>query len=76
MAGNVWEWIGGILRPYPYVASDGREATAEEDSSSFRMTRGGARLDPSYVVRSANRNQRTATQCTALYGFRCARSLD
>jgi len=27
-------------------------------------------------VRSANRNQRIATQCTALYGFRCARSLD
>ena len=76
MAGNVWEWIGGILRPYPYVAGDGREATVEEDSTSLRMTRGGARLDPSYIVRSANRNQRPATQCTALYGFRCARSVD
>jgi formylglycine-generating enzyme required for sulfatase activity len=76
MAGNVWEWIGGILRPYPYVAADGREATVEEDSTSLRMTRGGARLDPSYVVRSANRNQRPPDQCTALYGFRCARSFD
>jgi len=76
MAGNVWEWIDGILRPYPYVAGDGREATAGGDSTSFRMTRGGARLDPSYVVRSANRNQRIITQWTALYGFRCARSLD
>ncbi len=76
MAGNVWEWIDGILWPYPYVGDDGREATAGGDSTSFRMTRGGARLDPSYVVRSANRNQRIITQWTALYGFRCARSFD
>ena len=76
MAGNVWEWIGGILRAYPYVPDDGREATVEEDSTSLRMVRGGARLDPSYVVRSANRNERPPTESSALYGFRCARSFD
>jgi formylglycine-generating enzyme required for sulfatase activity len=76
MAGNVWEWIGGILQTYPYISDDGREATAEEDSTSLRMVRGGARLDPSYVVRSANRNERPPTESTALYGFRCARPFD
>jgi formylglycine-generating enzyme required for sulfatase activity len=76
MAGNVWEWIGGILQDYPYVPDDGREATGEQDSTSLRMVRGGARLDPSYVVRSANRNERPPTESSALYGFRCARSFD
>lgn len=55
---------------------DGREATVEEDNTSLRMVRGGARLDPSYVVRAANRNERPPTQSTALYGFRCVRSFD
>jgi formylglycine-generating enzyme required for sulfatase activity len=76
MAGNVWEWIGGILQDYPYVPDDGREATVEEDSISLRMVRGGARLDPAYVVRSANRNERPPTESSALYGFRCARSFE
>ena len=76
MSGNVWEWIGGILRPYPYDSSDGREVGVEQDSTSLRMVRGGARLDPAYVVRATNRNQRMPTDWTALYGLRCARSFD
>lgn len=76
MAGNVWEWVSGLLLEYPYDPADGREVTVKEDSTSLRMVRGGARLDPAYVVRSANRNARPPTQSTALYGFRCARSFD
>jgi formylglycine-generating enzyme required for sulfatase activity len=76
MSGNVWEWVSSILLDYPYTPDDGREVNAEQDSTSLRMVRGGARLDPSYVVRSANRNERPPTQSTALYGFRCARSFD
>ena len=76
MSGNVWEWVSGLLFEYPYNPGDGREVTVAQDSTSLRMVRGGARLDPSYVVRSANRNARPPTQSTALYGFRCARSFD
>ena len=76
MAGNVWEWVSTIRHPYPYDPTDGRERTIEQDDTSLRMVRGGARLDPAYVVRSANRNERPITQETALYGFRCARSFD
>ena len=76
MSGNVWEWVSSILLDYPYTLDDGREVTVEQDSTSLRGVRGGARLDPAYVVRSANRNERPPTQSTALYGLRCARSFD
>ena len=76
MSGNVWEWVSSILLDYPYAPDDGREVNAEQDSTSLRAVRGGARLDPAYVVRSANRNERPPTQSTALYGLRCARSFD
>ena len=74
MSGNVWEWVNSLLEDYPYTPVDGREVDAEQDSTSLRMVRGGARLDPSYVVRSANRNERMPTDSTAVYGLRCARS--
>jgi formylglycine-generating enzyme required for sulfatase activity len=76
MSGNVWEWVSSLLFSYPYDPDDGREVTAEEDSTSLRMVRGGARLDPAYVVRAANRNERMPTDFSALYGFRCAQSFD
>jgi formylglycine-generating enzyme required for sulfatase activity len=77
MAGNVWEWISTILRPYPYRPDDGREVGAEQDSStSLRMVRGGGRLDPDYVVRSANRNERMAHHYDTRFGLRCARPFD
>ncbi len=76
MAGNVWEWVSSILLPYPYDPNDGREAAIEEDRTSLRGVRGGARLDSSYVVRASNRNQRENTNYSALYGFRCARAFD
>jgi len=76
MSGNVWEWVSSILLDYPYTSDDGREVNAEQDSTSLRAVRGGARLDPAYVVRSANRNERPPTQSTALYGLRCARSFN
>jgi formylglycine-generating enzyme required for sulfatase activity/dienelactone hydrolase len=76
MAGNVWERVISILLPYPYDPEDGREATIEQDKISLRGVRGGGYLDPSYGVRSANRNERENTNYSGIYGFRCARSFD
>jgi len=74
MAGNVWEWVSTILSPYPYNPDDGREVSGEQDPMSMRMVRGGGRLDPSYVVRTANRNERMSIRYDTRFGIRCARS--
>ena len=77
MAGNVWEWVSTSLQPYPYHPNDGREVDAEQlGRSSTMMVRGGGRLDPRYVVRSANRNERMAHHYDSRFGLRCARSFD
>jgi formylglycine-generating enzyme required for sulfatase activity len=77
MAGNVWEWISTSLQPYPYHPDDGREMSPEEsDPTITMMLRGGGRLDPDYVVRSAQRNERKAHFYDSRFGLRCARLFD
>ncbi len=38
LAGNEAEWTSSLFKPYPYVASDGRE---DPDAAGERVTRGG-----------------------------------
>ena len=77
MAGNVWEWVSTSLQPYPYYPDDGREVNPEQlDSTSTMAVRGGGRLDPDYVVRTTNRNERMAHYFDPRFGLRCARAFD
>ena len=52
MIGNVWEWTNSIIRPYPYDASDGREAT---ESLEHRVLRGGSWDFSAWEARAAFR---------------------
>lgn len=38
MAGNGWEWVASLYRPYPYRPDDGRE---DQTAAGVRGTRGG-----------------------------------
>ena len=73
MAGNVWECVSSLYKPYPYIFNDGREDLSISDS---RVLRGGSWNSDDSKVRSANRYYLTPDFTYYYYiGFRCARSL-
>lgn len=73
MAGNQWEWVSSLYRPYPYRVDDGREDAA---SDGVRGTRGGGHdsgpgeLTTTYRGRTLSRAPRAGHHNI---GFRCAR---
>ncbi len=69
LAGNVWEWTSSLYKPYPYVASDGRE---DPTASGFRVRRGGSGYDPPRDLRSALRSGSGPAFRGYFTGFRCA----
>lgn len=72
MSGNLWEWVNSIHRPYPYDATDGREADGNADSTSPRVSFGGAwDLDGDHA-RLAFRNWNEPSFADYGIGFRCA----
>lgn len=52
MSGNVWDWTRSLYRPYPYVASDGRE---DPKGCGLRVLRGGSFNAMERHVRAASR---------------------
>jgi len=72
MAGNAWEWVSSLYKPYPYDATDGRE---DMSSLDLRVLRGGSWKYDYYYVRSATRGRTYPTDTDDQVGFRCARSL-
>jgi formylglycine-generating enzyme required for sulfatase activity len=67
MAGNVLEWCQSLVRPYPYWASDGREATWAD---GFRVLRSGSFDSSEGRVRCAYRGRWNPNHWSKYFGFR------
>jgi serine/threonine-protein kinase len=75
MAGNVWEWTSSIPNPYPYVATDGREAdqdVAYDSKWPERVWRGGTWTNGYSWLRASLRYRSVANYWNNNLGFRCA----
>jgi iron(II)-dependent oxidoreductase len=73
MAGNAWEWVSSIYRPYPYRADDGRE---DPQAGPIRGTRGGGHDSPASEITTTQRGRNLSRDPASGHhniGFRCAR---
>ena len=71
MAGNVYEWTGSILKPYPYDPADGREDPSGEGK---RVVRGGSWYYSRKLARCAARESLLPSYTSTGLGFRLATS--
>jgi formylglycine-generating enzyme required for sulfatase activity len=71
MAGNVWEWTGTLIMPYPYDPNDGRENL---DALGERAWRGGPYSNGVWWMRSSVRYRSVQVYWWMNLGFRCAAS--
>jgi formylglycine-generating enzyme required for sulfatase activity len=69
MAGNVYEWTGSLMRPYPYNPRDGREDATSMDMS---VIRGGSWYYTHKMARCAAREGVLPTFVSPALGFRVA----
>ena len=72
LAGNVWEWTASALRPYPYVAGDGRE---DGTSPEPRVVRGGSYIHGAAEIRCSYRHGMLQGAVDHYVGFRLAADL-
>ncbi len=73
MSGNVWEWTGTIIKPYPYDPSDGRE-NLDAPTVDERAWRGGPWKNSAWWMRSTVRYRSVPWYSWETLGFRCASS--
>jgi formylglycine-generating enzyme required for sulfatase activity len=73
MAGNVFEWVSSLYKPYPYDATDGRENLTIGGS---RVIRGGAWSEGPNDQRVFYRSWVGPDQSETAIGFRCARDVN
>ncbi|MFH1907385.1 MAG: formylglycine-generating enzyme family protein [Chloroflexota bacterium] len=71
MTGNVWEWTGTLIQPYPYDSNDGRE---DLEANGERVWRGGPWSNGVWWMRSTVRYRSVPTYWLDNLGFRCASS--
>jgi iron(II)-dependent oxidoreductase len=72
MAGNVWEWVSSLYKPYPYSATDGRED--KDDTTSTRVYRGGIHSYIDFAAGATTRFKDSPDYRDWFIGFRCARN--
>ena len=74
MAGNQWEWVSSLYRPYPWRGNDGRE---DLTADGVRGTRGGGHDSPASELTTTWRGRTLSRAPRAGHhniGFRCART--
>jgi eukaryotic-like serine/threonine-protein kinase len=71
MSGNVWEWTGTLIMPYPYDPTDGRE---DLDAKGERVWRGGPWSNGFWWMRSSVRYRSIPSYWQVNLGIRCASS--
>ncbi|MCZ2074112.1 MAG: SUMF1/EgtB/PvdO family nonheme iron enzyme [Bryobacterales bacterium] len=69
MVGNVWEWTQSLYKPYPYIATDGRE---DLKAIGERVLRGGSWSDYQIIARASGRSYLLPIFQWLNYGFRVA----
>jgi formylglycine-generating enzyme required for sulfatase activity len=55
LIGNVWEWTASLYDRYPYPNNGSRERDTGNRADLLRVLRGGSRMGPNIVLRSACR---------------------
>ena len=78
LSSSLFEWVSSLYRPYPYDASDGREAGLVVDDSSDRVLRGSAWYHPDGMQDNVSATARFSAPphyAAWYFDFRCARSL-
>lgn len=74
MAGNVWEWTSSYYLPYPFDATDGRQAPIE---GANPVIRGGSYQDVDAFARTSMRAIWVpADTSVEVIGFRCIRDFE
>jgi formylglycine-generating enzyme required for sulfatase activity len=73
MAGNVWEWTSSLFKPYPYVATDGREEPI--GATDRRVARGGSWEGEPYIATTTYRFRPLPDDAYPFLGFRCAQDV-
>ena len=72
LVGNAWEWSSSLYLPYPYVATDGREAL---DAPGLRVLRGGGYAEWKDWLDPAARHSERPHRRLRGNGMRLARSV-
>ena len=72
MSDSVWEWCASLYRPYPYVASDGRE---EAGAPGLRVLRGGGYAEWAAWLDLGARHSERPNRRLRCNGMRLARSI-